>query len=314
MADYAHRWTDERLKALEHALTRLYAQAIKEMSKNFSSFMSEYEKEHNIIKDQLRNGIIDNAYYKDWLRTQAITERWYSEAIDYLTGMSLEADKQAVALINDEIPRIYAENYNWGVFAIEAGTNIKTAFTLVDEDTVRLLIKASANSLLPKNLNVDVPKDMHWNMQHFKSALMQGILQGESIENIAKRIMRAVGMNLNSALRNARTATTGAENRGRIASYERAKNLGIKLQKKWIATLDGRTRHSHRQLDGVSIDIDQTFDNGCKYPGDPDGPGSEVYNCRCTLIADIEDIDISDGKRASKLGDASYKDWKDGHV
>jgi hypothetical protein len=80
---------------------------------------------------------------------------------------------------------------------------------------------------------------------------------------------------------------TGAENKGRQDSYARAEADGIILQKEWLATNDGRTRHSHAMLDGAIVDQDKKFDNGLMYPGDPSGRPEEVYNCRCTLVAKV---------------------------
>ena len=92
-------------------------------------------------------------------------------------------------------------------------------------------------------------------------------------------------MNRKNAVRAARTAATGAENGGRMDSYFAAEEMGIKIEKQWLATLDGRTRDSHADLDGKHVPNDEAFDNGLMYPGDPSGYASEVYNCRCTMIA-----------------------------
>ena len=67
-----------------------------------------------------------------------------------------------------------------------------------------------------------------------------------------------------------------------------------------MATLDNRTRHSHATLDGEVVDNDKKFSNGCRFPGDPNGPPTEIYNCRCTLVSAIDGIDTSSGKRRAR--------------
>lgn len=94
-------------------------------------------------------------------------------------------------------------------------------------------------------------------------------------------------MSLASAIRTARTATTAAQNAGRMDSYHAAEGMGIKLKKEWLATLDGRTRHAHAMLDGQTAETDKPFhvdDYEIMYPGGTSAPGYLVYNCRCTLI------------------------------
>lgn len=91
-------------------------------------------------------------------------------------------------------------------------------------------------------------------------------------------------MNMSASMRYARTMTTAAQNAGRMDSYKKAQDMGIDLERNWMATLDGRTRDSHRAIDGEHRPIGKAFSNGCRYPGDPEGEPGEVYNCRCTWI------------------------------
>ncbi|MBM7000618.1 hypothetical protein I3I95_10930 [bacterium] len=77
------------------------------------------------------------------------------------------------------------------------------------------------------------------------------------------------------------------------------------------ATLDRRTRRSHRALDGEAVGDDGRSGNGCRYPGDPRGRGSEVWNCRCTMVASMPGADAIKDRNAKKL-ETSYEDWKAG--
>jgi hypothetical protein len=112
------------------------------------------------------------------------------------------------------------------------------------------------------------------------------------MDKIAKRLRNVQEMNKTQAIRSARTIVTGAENKGRQDSYARAEADGIILQKEWLATNDGRTRHSHAVLDGAIVDQDKKFDNGLMYPGDPSGRPEEVYNCFVgeTKVASDSDV------------------------
>lgn len=87
--------------------------------------------------------------------------------------------------------------------------------------------------------------------------------------------------------------------------------MGIDVRARWMATLDSRTRDSHRKLDGEVAGDDGKFSNGLRYPGDPEGPASEVWNCRCTLVASIPGHDVFEGRDAHGL-ETSYEDWKAG--
>jgi SPP1 gp7 family putative phage head morphogenesis protein len=153
---------------------------------------------------------------------------------------------------------------------------------LVDANTVKNLATQD-KTLLPYKY-IDGAKAERWHTQRVNAEVLQGVLQGESIPKIAKRLRDNVGMSARgSAVRNARTAVTSAENKGRMDMLHDAEDKGVKAEKGWLAAHDARVRESHAQVDGEFVGIDDEFSNGLQFPGDPDGAPEEVYNCRCTL-------------------------------
>ena len=85
----------------------------------------------------------------------------------------------------------------------------------------------------------------------------------------------------------------------------------MKLQQEWLASLDTRTRHSHRRAPGERVRVGEKFSNGCRWPGDPNAPYSEVMNCRCTLVAALEGVEDSARERFSRLPEGmTYEQWK----
>ena len=101
-------------------------------------------------------------------------------------------------------------------------------------------------------------------------------------------------MDKSSAVRNARTAMTGAQNSGRMQGFKDAREKGVIIKRIWIATDDRRTRHWHNELDNQETDIDEPFVNAVgkiMYPGDPAADGANIYNCRCTLGSRVVGFD-----------------------
>ena len=230
----------------------------------------------------------------------------------------LNADKKAVSYINDTLPNIYATNINYETFNAEKETLIDTSFTLYNEDTVRKLIKENPQ-LLPINPNLNVPKDLRWNKRHINSAITQGILQGEGIPKIAKRLERAANMDKSAAIRNARTCVTSAQNAGRLDAMKRERDMGIAIKKVWLATLDSRTRDSHVALDGEERELEEKFSNGLIAPANDGGEGEpeQCYNCRCRLGRQFDkyktDWTNLENRQHDELGNMSYEQWKEEH-
>ena len=311
MSDYGHEQTDKELKRIEDLITKEYGQAAKELEEKMLKQFEDFNAKDIKMRAKLTAGEITQTEYNNWLYGQVATgDRWRSLR-DSMVNTLVNTDKAAATIIQGNNIKAYGDNMNYGTYEIEHNTKINTGFTLYDENTVKNLLKEDPKIIpMPK---VDIPKDELWNRQHLTSAVTQGILQGESIPKIADRLQNVAFMGRNSAIRNARTYTTAAENKGRIDSYERAEKYGIQTNKKWIATLDDRTRMEHRHLDGMSVKPDEEFEvDGYKisFPGDPSAEPEMFYNCRCTLVADIVGYPYNDERKDDKLGDMSYEEWK----
>lgn len=165
---------------------------------------------------------------------------------------------------------------------VSSSASQEVVFNMINEDVINRLIKDGTVKLPERQLKI--PKDERWNEKQLNSRLIRGMQNGDSIYDIANKFYRIVGNNAVSAMRNARTMVTSAENHGRLDSYKDLASKGVVQKKVWIATADDRTRESHLDMDGEEVDIDDEFSNGCMFPGDEacDDP-SEVWNCRCSM-------------------------------
>ena len=283
MADKAHRLTDQKLEEMEKRLSAIYSRAEKEIQKTADEYFSKFAKQDEAKRKLLEQGKINEDEYKKWCKGKVMYGKRFTEMKEQCAKQLLNVNQTALAYVNGELPEVYALNYNALAGSVDGVGGY--SFTLVDADTVRNLA-VTDTSLLPYK-ELDPAKDIPWNMKKINAETLQGILQGESMDKIAKRLRNVQEMNKTQAIRSARTIVTGAENKGRQDSYARAEADGIILQKEWLSTNDGRTRHSHAMLDGAIVDQDKKFENGLMYPGDPSGRPEEVYNCRCTLVAKV---------------------------
>lgn len=174
-------------------------------------------------------------------------------------------------------------------------------FNMVDQHTVDRLRKDKKIALPAKRIYI--PKDMRWNEKQMASKVLQGIENGDSIPKIADSLKSVIGNNDASAIRNARTMVTSAENHGRLDSYRELERQGVIQKKVWMATADDRVRPSHRDIDGEEQDIDKPFSNGCMFPADARAPAEEVWNCRCAMGDKIIGFKKTDGSVARLKSD-----------
>jgi SPP1 gp7 family putative phage head morphogenesis protein len=268
---------------MEKRLSAIYSRAEKEIQNTADEYFARFAKQDEAKRKLLEQGKITEDEYKKWRKGKVMYGKRFTEMKEQCAKQLLNVNQTALAYVNGELPEVYAINYNALASSVDGVGGY--SFTLVDADTVRNLA-VTDTSLLPYK-ELDPAKDIPWNMKKINAETLQGILQGESMDKIAKRLRNVQEMNKTQAIRSARTLVTGAENKGRLDSHKRAEEDGIILEEKWVATKDGRTRHSHAMLNGETKKTKETFSNGLEYPGDPSGRPEEVYNCRCTMTAKV---------------------------
>lgn len=315
MADYGHNYTEKQLEVLEKRFQSVYRQAEREVHDKLMDYLHKFKAKDEAQRKLLEAGKITEAEYTKWRYGQMMIGKRWKEMRDGLAQEYTDANGMAMRALKHQMPDVFAENVNYSTYDIEQMAGVDTSFTLYDRQTVDRLLRDNPE-LLPQP-QVDIPADLRWNRQKIQSAIEQGVLQGESIPNIAKRLQKVTGMNQSAAVRNARTAMTSAQNGGRIESYHRAQGLGINMKKCWLATMDNRVRHEHAALDGETAEVDEPFEIAgvkIKFPGDSSAPGFMVWNCRCTLIPQLKGFehDVSQG-RFSRLENMSYDEWKEYH-
>lgn len=319
MPDEGHYITELILQETEADVARVYTQAVEETQKKLDDYLQRLQTKDKIKQEQVQNGEITEQEYNQWRVGQIMIGQRWEEMRDTLAEDLHNANNLARSIVNGHMPEVYAVNHNYATFQIEKESMLDTSYTLYDRDTVERIIRDQPD-ILPapgpqKSRRIAEGKDIAWQRGQIQSVTLQSILQGESIPNMAKRISTTLGeRDYHSAVRYARTATTGAENAGRVDAYERAAEMGIDVKQEWMATLDNRTRHSHVFMDGEIVESGEMFSNGCRYPGDPDGPPEEIWNCRCTLVPVVGDVDQSNAPRNSKLGSMTYEEWKEEHA
>lgn len=298
--DKARIETDKQLVQMEKQIEKIYRKSAKGIVKKWNDYMAQSAKEIEplqIAYDEAKKLGDDDLIKKTGKklgiakRDQTLKNDYYKDMLANVTENLAKVNQTALNYINGEMPKVYVENYNQ---AEDIADTVGVKFNIVNEDVVRRRVFDGDIQLPYKDLNKI--KDVRWNTKQLNSSVLQGILQGESMNDIAKRILPIVNNNQASSMRNARTMVTGAENQGRLDSYKRLEEDGLVLKKVWLATSDSRVRASHASLDGESVDIDKEFSNKLMFPGDPNGSAGEVYNCRCTMITDVVGFKKANGK------------------
>lgn len=290
MTDKAHIMTDKEIELMERHLSVIYARAEKELTEKAEKYFERFAELDAKKRELVDAGKMTEREYKRWRQNKIMTGKHWTALKEQTAQELLRVNQTAIEYVNGRLARVYAINYNHSAQEIEYLSKNAISFELINKGAVEELVKSGDKSLLPmKKLNP--AKDIPWNMKRVNSEVVQGIIQGESIPKIAKRIRNVTDSNRASSVRAARTIVNTVENKARHDVAEKAAEKGVVMGKCWIATFDNRTRDWHAQAwkdygskeDSIPLD-DPFIVNGeeMMFPGDESASPANLYNCRCS--------------------------------
>ncbi|MBR6089881.1 MAG: hypothetical protein IKP86_08105, partial [Anaerolineaceae bacterium] len=181
--DQGRRETDALLQQIEQKIRRQYAQAADELTEKLERHLQQFEAADKMMLSRLDAGDISESEYFRWRTAQIMTGKHWEQMRDQLAADLVHADQLAASVVNGYMPEVYALNHNYRTYQIERDLQMSTSYTLYNRDAVARLLKGNPD-LLPQPC-VDIPKDARWNRQHLQSAVLQGILTGEPMKDIA---------------------------------------------------------------------------------------------------------------------------------
>lgn len=300
--DAAHQATDDELAKLERRIARLYREAADDLQETIEAYFEKFKKRDEEMKALI--GTVQNGKewteqdYKQWRLAQIGRGKRFESMRDKLAERMTKANEVAISYANDDMAKIYAMNHAYTIESVkeQAGEMLSGVdFTMFDEQTVKRLVVEQPDLMpyYPKAKAVKRGIDLIYGKKQITATVTSGILQGSSINKMAKDLMnRVTDMNKTSAVRAARTAVTEAENAGRQAAADELEKKGVIIGKRWIATHDSRTRDEHLEADGQIVENNKPFVVGGEelmFPGDKSlgASGWNLYNCRCTRATEI---------------------------
>lgn len=203
--------------------------------------------------------------------------------------------------------------YNELFYEFESGHG-GISFAMLKEEELRTIIETPvANFKLSERLNDGVVERLKNNI---KDDLNRIFLHGASYAQASARLAEQGYSSYRRAMMITRTEAGRVQAVAREKAQAEAKELGIEFDKVWVATLDGRTRHNHAELDGAKADKDGYFEINGLRTKQPHmfGFASEDVNCRCRTISRLKNDDAPLLRRDNETGEIveyrNYREWE----
>ena len=279
------RISTRQLNRLRRRILRVYGTARREMTEQLTEFLEHYQKLDAYKRQQLEAGKITESDYRTWLRNQVFQSEMMHQKLDNITQTCTTAQQTAYKLARDEQYDIFALGANWAFYELEQAAGVAFNLTLYNTEAVKRLLLE--NPKLVPNKRIKSESNRTYDARVFNRYVMQGIVQGKSVHDIAVQAVNGMAdTEIHWAMNNAITALTSAQNAGALQQMHNAQALGIEVKKRWNSTHDYRTREMHRLLDQQTAELDEPFKvmgYEIQRPGDPNAAPEMVYHCRCVL-------------------------------
>lgn len=310
------RISTRQLNRLRRRILRVYGTARREMQKQLTDFLEKYRALDERKRAQLDAGEITEDDYRIWLQNQVFQSDLMHAKLDGITQTCTTAQQTAYKLARDEQYNIFSFGANWAFYELEQAAGVTFGLTLYNTEAVKLLLKE--NPKLVPNKRIKSESNRTYDARVFNRYVMQGIMQGKSVHDIAVQAVNGMAdTEIHWAMNNAITALTGAQNAGALQQMHNAQALGIEVKKRWNSTHDYRTREMHRLLDQETADLDEPFKvQGYEimYPGDPNAAPEMVYHCRCKLTSALVKYPRQTAARRDNVtkavtSDLTYTEW-----
>lgn len=314
--DKGHREADKILAEMLEEILGVFEKVDRKVIKKFKKYLKKFETEIKDKEKQVDDGEITEREFEQWYINRVTTGREWENLRNEMAQDYHDATVEAMAKAGLGLTAVYASNKLFSNKSIQQQVRRHLNKTIKLSNTIR---PRRPKQILPKS--PDPLKNLPWHKRKIESVIRSGMKKGHSVDKIARKLHKVTNMDRVSAYRAVRTGVTCAENEARIDAMYEAENLGIPYDKIWFATMDDRTRVSHRVINGERVPCNEYFSNGLFEPADPSGEPEEVYNCRCTLLwapAGIE-MEVPQGPEgmgklewsAQKPVSKPYPRWKD---
>lgn len=155
---------------------------------------------------------------------------------------------------------------------------------IIPLDQEEIITSVTLNSKLSQPLYNSLGYNVEVLKLDLTRELSRGVAQSLTYKEIARNIQNTTGIDKNKAMRIAKTEGHRVSQEATYNVQKKAKERGADIVKQWDSTLDGKTRDSHRVVDGEIRELEEKFSNGLMFPSDPNGTAGEVINCRCALL------------------------------
>lgn len=263
---------NQRQKEILQAQLDSEKAVLKKLEGNYQDALDEINSKIELLmarQDADMQHVIYQVEYQKALKTQvqSILEQLQANEFETVSGYLTQS---------------YEDGFIGTMYDLQ-GQGIPLIFPIDQEQVVAAI---QTETKLSESLYTALGHDMTDLRKKITGEISRGLSSGQMYNEIARNVANWARIPKNNAMRIARTEAHRIQCKATSDAQHKARDKGADVVKMWDSSLDGRTRKSHRKLDGQIRELDEPFEvNGHKamFPGDFGRPEEDI-NCRCAVL------------------------------
>jgi SPP1 gp7 family putative phage head morphogenesis protein len=211
-------------------------------------------------------------------------ENLLAEHVSKLTNNQIKYTKKAIT-------EVFKQSYYYRGYVIETLAGFRV-FNMLNQ---KFIDEVTYNDMDLIKWDTRVKENNKMLIRQLKESITSGLIQGYSYEKIAKEVTERMDIGKKKAVKIVQTETHRSNQQANLKSMQDAVSKGVIMKKRWLSSLDQKTRDTHRNLDGQIVEVDEYFESKGKRALAPGkfGRAEEDINCRCDMISVFDGIEPS---------------------
>lgn len=245
---------------------------LKKLESNYKDALDEINDRIAILQSR-NDADLQHVIYQ--IEYQKVLKAQVQASLDQLHNNNFET-------VSEYLTKSYEDGFVGTMYDLQ-GQGIPLVFPIDQEQVVDAI---QHETKLSESLYSRLGKDTKVLSRQIAGEISRGISNAAMYSEIARNIAGYAGISKNKAMRIARTEAHRIQCKATADAQWKAKEKGADVVKQWDASLDDKTRDTHRQLDGQIRELDEVFEVQGKTAMMPGGFGdpAEDCNCRCALL------------------------------
>ena len=263
---------NKKQKEVQQLFLEHEKEVLKKLEANYQDALSEINSKIELLmarQDADMQHVIYQVEYQKALKDQV------SAILEQLHNNEFET-------VSEYLAQSYEDGFIGTMYDLQ-GQGIPLVIPIDQEQVVAAI---QHETKLSESLYMALGKDTKELSKKIAGEISRGISNAAMYSEIARNIAAWGRIPKNNAMRIARTEAHRIQIQATADAQWKAKANGADVVKQWDSALDGKTRDSHRELDGQIRELDEPFEvNGHKamQPGGFGRPEEDI-NCRCALL------------------------------